>query len=87
MSISILTLSICCGLIVLSLVSSMMNPLFIVPKNKNNDTEDESKSPLHPLAVIVLVNDNIDILERNIPLSGSQESKVDIHSKDLALHQ
>ncbi len=73
MSISILTLSICCGLIVLSLVSSMMNPLFIVPKNKSNDTEDESKSPLHPLAVIVLVNDNIDILERNIPLFLEQE--------------
>lgn len=74
MSISILTLSICCALIMLSIFSSIMNPLFrILTEKDNGDTEDMNKNNLPPLSVIVMVNDNIDILERNISLFIEQE--------------
>lgn len=73
MNISILVISICCSLILLSVLSCVMNPLFRMPKSATEVTEEEEQTILPPLSVIIAVNDNASVLERNLPLFLAQE--------------
>lgn len=73
MNISVLVISICCGLILLSIISCMMNPLFRLPKEKEEEDMDGEPRVLPPLSVIVTIHDNADTLERNLPLFLAQE--------------
>ena len=70
MFIPTLIIYICCGLIILSIISCMMNPLFRLPRQEDDADENDGNEKLSspPLSVIVLVNDNADTLERNLPL-------------------
>jgi cellulose synthase/poly-beta-1,6-N-acetylglucosamine synthase-like glycosyltransferase len=74
--ISTLTIIISAVLLLLAIVSTLMDPFFRVPINKeanNNSHDDERGKDGLPLSVIVMVNDDIDILERNLPTLLNQE--------------
>lgn len=76
--ISTVTIILSSVLILLALLSTLMNPFFRVPitKSMHDDSEESgSENDCPPLSVIVMVNDYIDILERNLPLLLEQEYK------------
>lgn len=78
MNISVFVLSVCCGLILLSIISCMMNPLFRMPGEEEEDTVPEDLSSgtqlaCPPLSLIIMVHGDVDILERNMPMFLSQQ--------------
>lgn len=78
MNISVFMISVCCGLILLSIISCMMNPLFRMPKEEEEDAEPEDISSgtqlaCPPLSLIIMVHGDVDTLERNMPLFLSQQ--------------
>ncbi len=74
--VSTVTIISCAALLLLTIAGNMANPFFRIPKTKKDDSgeggsEDGDKGM--PISVIVMVNGDMDALERNLPLFLDQE--------------
>lgn len=73
---STFTIIVCTALVLLALLSTLMNPFLRVPISKafsSSSENSEEEKPSEPISVIIIVNDDIQLLERNLPLLLQQE--------------
>lgn len=72
MVIDTLTITVCGGLVVLAVISSLCNGLFRRPKQERNRSNDSPTTPPQ-FSIVIATHDNAAALERNLPHILSQD--------------